>query len=190
MKTHTSLTLLAAGLLAIAVPVQAQGYIGLGLGQSRAHLDCGGASTCDKTGNASKIYGGYMFGPQYGAELAYYNQGKAKVTGTDPMLGDLTGRFKGQGYGAYGVVAMPLADGALFAKLGVVSAKVTLDATSSVAGSASESERHTNVAWALGGDYNFSKALAGRLEFERVRAKFMSETTDIDLVTLGLLMRF
>jgi OmpA-OmpF porin, OOP family len=185
---------LSAALLALALAsggALAQGYAGVSIGQSKVDLDCTGTTSCDRSDTAFKIFGGYMFIPNAGVELTYYNQGKATLAGTDPLLGNVTGEYKGDGFGVYGVAVAPFGNGAsVFGKLGMVSGKIKLDATSSVFGSASDSERHTNVAWGVGAGYEFTKNIGARLEFERVRVKFQGEKDDVDLVTLGLVYRF
>lgn len=57
-------------------------------------------------------------------------------------------------------------------------------------GSASDSGTNTNVAWGLGGGYNFTKNLGVRLEWERFRAEFQGEKEDVDLLSVGLNYRF
>lgn len=186
-------TMLAALVLAGAAlsPVAfAQAYLGGSVGQSRADLDCTGADTCDKSDTAFKLYGGYMFSPNFGAEGVYFNQGKAKITGTDPTAGNVSIEYKGDGFGLYVLGVVPFDKFSVFGKVGVVSAKITGDATSSVLGNASESERHTNAGWGIGAGYEFAKNLGARLEFERLRVEFQGTKNDVDLLTLGLVYRF
>lgn len=168
----------------------AQGYVGLGVGQSRAKFDCTGADTCDKTGTAYRLFGGYQFTPNLALEAAYYDQGKATVTGSDPELGSIGGDFKGQGLGLWGVLAAPVNGGSFYAKLGVVSARIKLDATSSVLGSASAAERHTRGAWGLGASYELAPKWVARLDYERFRVRFLDEKVSVDLLTLGAHYRF
>jgi OOP family OmpA-OmpF porin len=191
MKTRSLVigALLAAGAL-VGSPAFAQAYAGASIGQSRVDLDCTGADSCDKTGTAFKLFGGYMFTPNLGVEGAYYNQGKATVSGTDAVLGNVTGEFKGDGFGLYGVAVAPFDQFSVFGKLGVVSSKIKVTATSSNLGTASDSESKTKIAWGIGGGYDFSRNLGARLEFERVRVEFMDEKTDVDLITVGLVYRF
>lgn len=189
MNRLTRITFLAASLGFTGLAC-AQGYIGASIGQSNAKIDCSGTTSCDKTDTAFKVFGGYMFTPNWGLEGAYYNQGKATLTATDPTLGTVTGQFKGDGVGLYGLGVLPFDNASVFAKLGVVSANVKLDATSSVFGGAGQSERHTQGAWGVGAGYEFSKAWASRVEYERVRVKFMDEKVNVDLVTLGVIYRF
>ena len=177
----------AATLTGIA---SAQGYVGLGVGQARAKLDCTGADTCDRTDTAFRLYGGYQFTPNVALEAAYYDQGKARVTGTDPLLGSIGGDFKGQGVGLWGVLAAPMEAASFYAKLGVVSSRIKLDATSSALGSASAAERHTRGPLGLGASYEFAPKWVARLDYERFRARFMDEKVSVDLVTLGAHYRF
>lgn len=182
------ITTLAAALLLAGLPAFtfAQGYVGASVGQVRVNLDCSGTDTCDKSDTAYKLFGGYKFNPYAGVELAYYNQGKLHQGATDAELGTVTADWKGDGYGVFALGALPLGDFSLFAKLGVVSSKIKVDATSSTLGSASESERHTNLGWGLGGSYGITKNVRARLEFEQIKLKFQDEKRNANLLTVGI----
>lgn len=181
---------LAIALLVTAGTACAQGYVGAGLGQSRARIDCSGTLSCDKTDTSFKIFGGYLFSPYWGVEGAYYNQGQARLTAADAEAGLVSARFKGDGVGVYALGVMPLERWSAFAKIGAVSANVKLDASSSVFGGAGRSERHTNFGWGLGGSYAFDRAWAARLEYEEVRVKFLGERNTVGLWSLGAVYRF
>jgi opacity protein-like surface antigen len=131
-----------------------------------------------------------MFTPNFGVEGTYFDLGKATAAGTDPFLGDFTGEFKAKGFAVYGVAAAPIDNWVLFGKLGLASTEVEVSATSSVFGAGSDSETKANVAWGLGGGYNFTKNLGARLEWERFRGEFEDEKTDIDLISVGVQYRF
>jgi len=176
--------------LACAGGALAQGYVGVGIGQSNARVDCTDTTLCDKTDTAFKLFGGFQFSPNWGLEAAYYDQGKVKQAGVDPTLGNITGEWKGSGLGLFGLAVMPLDRASVFAKLGIVRARVKLTATSSIFGGASETQTHTNAAWGLGAGYDFDKAWSGRFEFERLRVKFMDEKVNVNLLTLGAVYRF
>jgi len=83
MSHHSQRLVVALAAATLAGLASAQGYAGIGIGQSRAKFDCTGADTCDKTGNAFRLYGGYQFTPNLALEAAYYDQGKARVTASD-----------------------------------------------------------------------------------------------------------
>lgn len=190
MSQHSKRIVVAVAAATLAGIASAQGYAGFGIGQSRAKLDCTGADTCDKTDTAFRLYGGYQFTPNLALEAAYYDQGKARVTGSDPELGSVGGDFKGQGIGLWGLLVAPMDAVSFYAKLGVVSSRIKLDASSSVLGSASASERHTRGALGLGASYEFAPKWVARLDYERFRARFMDEKVSVDLVTLGAHYRF
>ena len=125
MKTRILLaTLVAAGAAlastAASAQTDAQAYVGGGVGQSRADVDCTGSTVCDKTDTAFKIFGGYMFTKNFGLEGAYYNQGKARLEGTDPELGTMVAEYKGRGFGIFALASLALIALCLHAFIGFV----------------------------------------------------------------------
>lgn len=188
MQTKHLTALMAATTLSCSA--LAQPYLGVGLGQVRVNLDCTGTTTCDKTDTTYKLYGGYMFSPNLGVEAAYLDNGKLRQAGTDPELGRVSAEWKGDGFALYGIGVLPLDKISLFAKLGVASTRVKVDAASTMFGNAGDSERHTAVAFGFGAGYAITPQLGGRLEFERLRLQFMGDKRHANLVTLGLQYRF
>lgn len=189
MKTFQRTAMFLAS-LALCGAALAQGYVGVSAGQAKVDVDCSGTLTCDDTDNAYKIFGGYMFAPNYGIEGAYYNQGKVRQTFNDVSLGDVRAVYKGDGFGLYAIGVLPFDRWSLFGKLGIVSSKIKLNATSSVLGSFSASDRSTKPALGLGAGYEFTKNIGARFEFERMRVEFEGEKVDVDLVSVGVLYRF
>lgn len=185
--TLAALTFCGAILTSVAC---AQGYVGIGGGRSHVDVDCSGTLSCDKTDTAWSVFGGYMANPNLGVEVAYLRQGRVRLTAFDEGLGQVSATFKGQGYGLYAVAAYPMDAFSVFGKLGLVSAKVKLDAEASNFGAAGTSERHTRLAWGLGAGYEFTKSLGGRMAFDRVRIQMLDERHDADLWSLNLLYRF
>lgn len=186
--------LLASALLAAAALAQAEpsagAYAGLAGGQSQHDIDCGGTTSCDDTGRAYKAYLGWEVNENMAVEAAYYRIGKARTIATDPLLGEVDGELRGQGPGLFGLFLAPYSKHfKLFGKFGFVNMRVTLETRSS-AGTASRSERHTNPAWGIGAQYDFSDMLGLRLEYERARVKFLDAKRDVDMVTAGLTLHF
>lgn len=171
---------------ALGAPAWAQTYVGLGLGQSSVNIDCTGADSCDKRDTAFKVYGGYRFAPWIGVEAAYYNAGKARLSGSDPEVGTLGADLKSTGYGLFAVGMLPLDRFSLFAKVGAAETKVRIDAVSSLLGTASANQRHTDVAWGLGGDWRITKSLALRAEYERLRVELFDEKDKLSIFSVGL----
>jgi OOP family OmpA-OmpF porin len=174
---------------AFSTAAMAEGYVGGAIGQSNANYDCAGTLTCDNTDTAFKVYGGYMFMPYLGVEGAYFDLGKAKASFFDPGFGNVAGEIKANGFALYAVGAYPIQDFLLFGKVGAASTKVKV--TAAAAGlSASDSETNTDIVWGLGAGYNIGKNFGVRLEWERFRAKFQGEKSDIDMYSLGAHFRF
>lgn len=73
--------LCAAVLAGLAGAASAQGYVGALAGMSRYSADCAGATDCDKSGSAGKIYGGYAESPNWAYEVGYINFGEASRDG-------------------------------------------------------------------------------------------------------------
>jgi OOP family OmpA-OmpF porin len=182
--TLTALALAFAGLSA-----HAQGYAGIGIGQSRADIDCTGTLTCDRTDTAWKLYGGYMFHPNFGGQAEIYRQGRAKFSAS---LGDgttATGEFQGEGVGLYGLAIARDGIWSVFGKAGVLSSRITGAARIQDL-SASRRETHTHFGWGAGVGVDWTKNLGARLEYERLRGRLLGESVDVDQVTAGLVARF
>jgi len=182
--TLTALALAFAGLSA-----HAQGYAGIGIGQSRADIDCTGTLTCDRTDTAWKLYGGYMFHPNFGGQAEIYRQGRANFSAS---LGDgttATGEFKGEGVGLYGLAIARDGIWSVFGKAGVLTSRITGAARIQDL-SASRRETHTHFGWGAGMGVDWSKNLGARLEYERLRGRLLGESVDVDQVTAGLVARF
>ena len=180
----TALALAFTGLSA-----HAQGFAGIGVGQSRADIDCTGTLTCDRTDTAWKLYGGYMFHPNFGGQAEIYRQGRAKFSAS---LGDgttATGEFKGEGVGLYGLAIARDGIWSVFGKAGVLSSRITGAARIQDL-SASRRETHTHFGWGAGVGVDWTKNLGARLEYERLRGRLLGDSVDVDQVTAGLVARF
>jgi OOP family OmpA-OmpF porin len=182
--TLTALALAFAGLSA-----HAQGYAGIGIGQSRADIDCTGTLTCDRTDTAWKLYGGYMFHPNFGGQAEIYRQGRANFSAS---LGDgttATGEFKGEGVGLYGLAIARDGIWSVFGKAGVLTSRITGAARIQDL-TASRRETHTHFGWGAGVGVDWTKNLGARLEYERLRGRLLGDSVDVDQVTAGLVARF
>lgn len=80
--------LLAVAALALSGAAAAQTYGVVSIGSSKVDgLDCSGTGlSCDDTGTAFKLLGGYKFMPNFALEGGYMNFGEAKVSdGVDSL---------------------------------------------------------------------------------------------------------
>jgi len=185
---RTALTIAAVALM-LSSGAFAQGYIGAAGGSAKISADCAGTSTCDTTSTGWKAFGGYKFGPNWGAEVNYFDFGKATATlvGTG---GTLSAELKGTGLGA-GVAFFgqfsPSWTGV--ARLGIASTKAKISGSLSGV-SATDSETSTNAYLGLGLGYLMSKNLSidGAVDFSRI--KYTGEKADVRLVSIGLTYSF
>jgi len=168
---------------------QAQGFAGFGVGQSRADIDCTGTLTCDRNDTAWKLYGGYMFHPNFGGQAEIYRQGRAKFSAALADGTVATGEFKGEGVGLYALAMAKDGIWSVFGKAGVHSSRITGSArVADISGS--RRETHTHFGWGAGLGVDWTKNLGARLEYERLRGRLLGESVDVDQVTAGLVARF
>lgn len=185
---------LATGLGALALAwtalgAQAQGFAGLAVGQSRADIDCTGTLTCDRNDTAWKLFGGYMFHPNFGAQGELYRQGRAKFSASLSDGTTASGEFKGEGVGLYGLALARDGIWSVYGKAGILSSRITGAARVQDL-SGSRRETHTHFGWGAGMGVDWTKNLGARLEYERLRGRLLGESVDVDQVTAGLVARF
>lgn len=177
-----------AGLTSMALLVpplaQAEGYIGVGGGESKAKdiVALPGGSV-DDTDTGWKVYGGYMFHPNVGLELSYVDLGK--FTGSAPGV-SVEAKPKTVDLSLIGVLPLPdrASPFSLFGKVGGNRWKVD---TNTNLGSASD--HGTDLSYGVGAQYDFARNWAGRLEWNRFRDVGDPNTTgrsDIDLLSLNV----
>ena len=146
----------------------------------------------DDRDRGGKIFGGYQFNKNFGAELGYVNLGKATASGV--ILGvPVTVSEKAKGFELLGVGTLPLADKfSAYGKLGFF--RWDVDASATIGGlSASLSENGTDLTYGIGLKYDFAKNIGARLEWQRYKDLGNNATTgksDVDLVSIGIVFKF
>ena len=177
-------------LLAGAGPAAAQAYLGFGAGKSDYNegnvipdLITSGSFDGDATG--FKIYGGYRFHPNFAAELAYVDLGKASYSGNffgTPVVG---GSLETWGINVSAVGIVPLGPAfELFGKIGLFGwESKARDTTGGVPFSGTADD--ADVSFGLGLAFNVSRNVSLRAEWERFKA-----VDDIDLFSAGIAFRF
>ncbi|WP_372521437.1 outer membrane beta-barrel protein [Sulfuricaulis sp.] len=197
--------------LAASVPVQAGDlYAGVGFGNAKMTENniCGVAgsllsggyscSSSDNTNNAFKLVGGYQLMDVLGFELSYLNFGgtsaNAKSTSTSVTAATT---FDVDGFAFAGVGTLPITkDFGLIGRVGMFRWKVQSEA--SIPGGRSTLARDTKPGFAfnnigVGFKYGISKTMDMRVEWERfkdVGNTLITGSSDINLITLGLLYKF
>jgi len=168
---------LPAAFLAISAPAVAQQsdagwYIGGSYGMTTFDISGVPAGvSVDDSDSGFKIFGGFQFTKNWGAEVGYVDFGKAGIGG----------------FGDIGVTALTLAGtGTLplnesFSLLGKVG-MANWDAS----GSASSGDSGTDLFYGIGARYNFNKNLSVQVEFET----FSAEDDSVNMTSVGLRYKF
>lgn len=184
---------LAAGAATAQQSSQAalQPYVGVAVGRSNFDIDTTGATRSDTSSTGYKLFGGVQFTPNFGLEASAFSLGQATGAVSVPGVGTATVEGKVRGIALAGTASLPVSDSvALFAKAGLayVETKATV---STPVGGANEDDKSTQPLFGLGARWNFTDTLAARLEWERVRARFVeSEKVSTDLISVGIQYRF
>lgn len=177
------------------------GYVGLGLGQTKAvdlqndacsqlngFLAPGFSCSVDSSSSSGKLFFGYQFNRYIAAEAAFIDFGRFDGSATGNLHGSptqLSFRYEADGFSFDAVGTAPITkDFGLLARAGVFSWGVTdiFD------------DRHSggSVDYGVGLSYEFTPNLGLRAEYVRYLDVGNSETgkTDLDVSSVSLLFRF
>ena len=145
-----------------------QGYVTVGVGASKVDIDCAGTSSCDDTGTAAKIVGGWEFAKDFSAEVSYNYLGQMKAGFTnDPIVGTGDIKIKAS-YIGLGVAWRP-EFGSNFGglvRVGAAFVNAKADVSSSLGGG-SESHSSTHPYIGLGLTYAIDKNFGLELTWDR-----------------------
>lgn len=194
----------APSALAADVASASAWYLGAGAGQSKAKLDDSSinavltgagvtAATKDETDFSYKLFAGYQINRYFAVEGGYFNLGEYSFTTTTASAKTLIGSMKnhrGANLDVLGI--LPLGDKfSLFARLGVQSSKTSdLFGGTAVAGFA-PSKNKTDYKAGAGAEFDFTKNVGVRAEWERYRvSNGFNGKLDVDVVSASLLYRF
>jgi OOP family OmpA-OmpF porin len=205
MKTLGTLCLagIAGASSPLAVATDDGWYGGIGIGQARAKINddkirsqLGGTADIadDDTDIGYRIFGGHKFSKHFALEGGYFNLGKFGFTAIAPG-GSLVGSAKFQGLNLDAVGILPLTEKfSLLGRAGLTytEAKDTFQTTGSVTvANASPSKSEANYKVGLGMQYDLTRALGLRGEWERYRVNdAIGNKGDIDMLIVGLIYTF
>lgn len=183
-------------------------YGGVNVGRSTAKIDdaritsnllggglAAGSISNDDRDTGYKLFGGYQFNRYFALEGGYFDLGKFGFSANTTPAGTLNGtiRLKGVNLDAVGIVPITEKFSA-FGRVGVnyAEARDTFSGSGAVTVlNSNPSKREANVKFGAGIQYDFTEALAMRLEAERYRVNdAIGNRGDIDLVSVGLVYRF
>jgi OOP family OmpA-OmpF porin len=165
-------------------------YVGGSVGQSSAKDACndvGGAGvSCDDTDTAFRVFGGYMFNKNFGAELGYADLGKAEASAAG-----FNASIKSKAWDLMVVGSLPVADKfSLYGKIGFYFANT--DFSTNIPGISGESKSNNDLTYAIGAQYDFNKNLGIRGEWQRYSSVGGGDIgkSDVDVIGVGVVYRF
>jgi OOP family OmpA-OmpF porin len=193
----TGLVAVTAGISLLASAQDAGFYAGAAVGQSRISDACEGVTVaCDDKDTAWKVFGGYQFNKNFGAEVGYVDLGKATANGVITGV-TVSADAKVKGFEVLGVGTLPIANNfSAYGKLGFFRWDLDVSATGVISGfsaTVSASETGTDFTFGLGLKYDFAKNIGARLEWQRYNDIGKESTTgksDADLFSLGIVFKF
>jgi OOP family OmpA-OmpF porin len=212
MENRTASLALIAIALALPVGAHAQAYVGASVGRSDISIDGAGRSdqfldlgfdnastSVEDNDTAYRVYGGYLFMPYLGVELAYVDLGRFSFRTDVQPTGTLAGRTRINGGEVSLVGRVPIGDAfAVYARAGVYSGRTRTDyaGTGSVIvidGAERQSKRTTKPAYAIGASYDFNPHFGIRAEwarYDKLGNELTGGSTDANLVSVGATYRF
>jgi OmpA-OmpF porin, OOP family len=163
----------------VAAPASAQWYAGVGVGSAKTSMGTNsfgvGATNFSFTQRDSrdtswKLYGGYQFTANWGAELQYVDLGRYGYRLTSGA-NESTSGGKADSWGLAGTGTLPLGSGfSLMGKLGIARNSLSVGSTSvtntGVTGTVSGSSTSTALLAGVGLGYNFNRNVGIRAEYE------------------------
>lgn len=183
-------------------------YMGIGAGESKAHLDnalisqnlLGSAAavsalTSDQKGSGYKAFVGFPMNSNWAVETGYFDLGRFGMDATTSPAGTLTGSSRIKGLNLDIVATLPITDRwSLLGRVGAAYAQTKGSFVGTGAGLLATTEtnkRETNYKYGFGTQYAFTPAFTMRLEGERYRVNdSVGQRANVDMVTLGLVYRF
>lgn len=212
LNARTSLLALAAlasaGLHAQEPAMNTGLYVGIGAGESKAHLDNAlisqnllgsgaavNAVTSDQKETGYKAFVGFPINSNWAVETGYFDLGRFGFDANTSPAGTLTGSSRIKGLNLDIVGTLPITDRwSLLGRVGAAYAQTKGTFSGTGVGAIPNTEtnkRETNYKYGFGTQYAFTPALTLRLEGERYRVNdSVGHRTHVDLMTLGLVYRF
>jgi OOP family OmpA-OmpF porin len=193
-----------------ALAAESGWYGGLSIGQSKGWIShdriatqvgvpVTGISFDDEdTDVGYKLLGGYKFNKHFAVEGGYFNLGQFGFTASYAPASSFTGSMKLQGVNLDALGILPLTEKfSAFGRLGLIYAEAKDTFTGTGAGASvaasdpNPKKSEANYKYGVGLQYDFTRALSMRGEWERYRVNdAVGNTGDIDMVSVGLVYMF
>jgi len=182
-RTLFSGGVLVAGAL-VAASARAEGlYVGGNVGGSDYRGDAIGGLSTDRSGTGYKLYGGYSFNPYFGLETGYADLGHFNGDG---------GRLRARGLFLDAVGSYPLGyNFSALGRIGMFTGRLSQDLNANADGGPSD-DHGSGTSYKLGAglQYDLSKSVALRGEWERYRFDALDTKPGVNLFSVGVNYRF
>lgn len=137
-----------------------------------AGAQIGNAEVFDEDDTAWKVFGGYQINPTFSAEVGYTNLGEVDVPG---------GSAEATAFEFLGLAKFPL--GNQFSIYGLAGlAMVEVDVSGPLS---SASDDSTELTYGIGGQFDFSRNMGVRLQWQRYDTE-----EEVDVLSLGVVIKF
>jgi OmpA-OmpF porin, OOP family len=178
-----------------AAPAAAQdsgAYLGASLGTGESTNACEGivGGSCDDNDTAYRLFGGYQMNRNFAWELGYASLGDVTASGIDIGSGlPVNFEVTKKALDFSGIVTLPLTERfGVFGRLGIYRSQVERRGTGVTTGGS----HNTSFTWGLGLRFELWRAAAVRAEWQHYPdiGGDAAGKDDVNLMTLGLVMRF
>ena len=196
MKVLNKIAVATLILGVMATPAMADGFYGaLDFGQAKGKDACTdlaafGVVGCKDTASAYRFAGGYQFTPMWGTEVSYGDYGSASL---GSFMGTPLGNWEASGFQISGTGTFPLGAGFdLIGKVGIAQTKLELNYSPAIGGG-SDTATSTKLAAGIGAQYNVSKNITIRAQYEdlgKVGNDATTGTSKVTLLTAGVVFKF
>jgi hypothetical protein len=153
-------------LMASSAAAWADYYIGFSVGNTKVKADLTslGGGNIDEDTSMSKLYGGYRFNRYLGVEASYYNLAEVSVGQVGSGANAVSGSVDMYAFSVAGVAFVKLGrETEAYVKLGGAAWNADLQRNTT-----SASDDGIDAYFGLGASYNFTKKLAGTLDWEMI----------------------
>jgi len=189
----TGLAAATAGISPLAFAQDSGWYLGGSGGQSNIKDFCQNplpvGTSCDDTSSTYSVFGGYQVNKYLGVELGYTDINDNKVSDSTTAV---TWKVKGVELLGVGTIPInPYFD--VYGKVGAFFWDVNQSCTGTSCLYGSQGETGTDLTYGLGAQFNFSKFVAARVQYQRYKDVGDEATTgkkDIDVLSLGIVFKF
>jgi opacity protein-like surface antigen len=158
------------------------GYLGASVGESKFDNECGRTDifACDHRDTAWKLYAGGKFNPYWGLEAGYTDFGTVQASG---------GETKAWAAGLSLVGNLPIDRFDIFGKVGGLYGRTNVHADPTTL---FDTGHKSGWGWTygVGADWNITKTVAVRLDYDRYKLDFVDGRQDLDMASAGVQFRF